>query len=376
MAGNKALNKAAKAKQDEFYTQLSDIENELKHYKQHFKGKVVFCNCDDPYESNFFKYFAMNFNSLGLKKLITTCYATSPVIGKEFQYYIDKQGQLSFVQDENNVPVEQDKKPYKVEITEVQDNNGDGRVDLSDVEYLLRDNCNSMTLLNGDGDFRSEECIELLKQADIVVTNPPFSLFREYVAQLIEYNKNFLIIGNQNAITYKEVFPLFMENKIWLGYKSGDMAFAVPDDYEPRKTRYWVDKNGQKWRSMGNICWYTNLDIQKRHENLILYKHYTPDEYPKYDNYDAINVNKVSEIPCDYYENMGVPVTYMDKHNPDQFELVGADYQVAEPVDLGSGKRGTGRFYLQKGLDKSVNSADDQTDRQRLYCRIVIKRKM
>ena len=387
MAGNKALNKAAKAKQDEFYTQLSDIEYELKHYKQHFKGKVILCNCDDPFESNFFKYFAMNFNALGLKKLMATCYVSSPVSGTELPYYVDKDGQLSLfpardIAEENN-----EKKPYKIEITEVTDENKDGRVDLADVEYLLKNRLNTLTLLNGDGDFRSDECIELLKEADIVVTNPPFSLFREYIAQLIEYNKHFIVIGNQNAITYKEVFPLFMENKIWLGYKAGDMAFTVPDDYKPRETRYWVDEHGQKWRSMGNICWYTNLDIQKRHEDMILYKHYNPDEYPRYDNYDAIEVSKTAEIPCDYFENMGVPITYMGKHNPDQFEIVGADYEVAEPIELENGKRGTGRFYLknsQKGLDKSENSTyaltdrqtDRQPDRRRLYSRIVIRRKL
>ena len=313
MAGNKSLSAANKAKQDEFYTQLSDIENELRHYKEHFKGKTVFCNCDDPYESNFFKYFAINFNHLGLKKLICTCYAGSPVIYT----------QLTLFGDEIVVGSETDRKPYKIEITEVKDLNGDGAVDLTDIDLLLRSVNGKPKLLKGDGDFRSAECIELLKQADIVVTNPPFSLFREYVAQLLEYNKKFLIIGSQNNVTYKEIFPLLKDNKLWLGYKSGDMAFTVPDSYAARETRFWIDENGQKWRSLGNICWFTNLDIQKRHEDLILYKSYSPEEYPTYDNYNAIEVKKVADIPCDYDGVMGVPITFMDKYNPDQFEVLG-----------------------------------------------------
>ena len=311
---NKALSAAGQAKKDEFYTQLVDIENELRHYKEHFKGKVVFCNCDDPYESNFFKYFAINFNHLGLKKLICTCYAGSPVVYT----------QLSLFGDEEVIGEEpSDKKPYKIEITHVDDLNGDGAVDLTDVELLLRSVDGKPTLLEGDGDFRSQECIELLKQADIVVTNPPFSLFREYVAQLMKYDKQFLIIGSQNNVTYKEIFPLLKDNKLWLGYKSGDMAFTVPDSYEARETRFWVDENGQKWRSLGNICWFTNLDIKKRHEELVLFRNYSADKYPHYDNYDAIEVSKVSEIPCDYIGTMGVPITFLDKYNPEQFEILG-----------------------------------------------------
>ena len=311
---NKALSAAGQAKKDEFYTQLVDIENELRHYKEHFKGKVIFCNCDDPYESNFFKYFAINFNHLGLKKLICTCYAGSPVVYT----------QLSLFGDEEVIGKEpSDKKPYKIEITHVYDLNGDGAVDLTDVELLLRSVDGKPTLLEGDGDFRSQECIELLKQADIVVTNPPFSLFREYVAQLMKYDKQFLIIGSQNNVTYKEIFPLLKDNKLWLGYKSGDMAFTVPDSYEARETRFWVDENGQKWRSLGNICWFTNLDIKKRHEELVLFRNYSADKYPHYDNYDAIEVSKVSEIPCDYIGTMGVPITFLDKYNPEQFEILG-----------------------------------------------------
>ncbi|MBQ9645315.1 MAG: adenine-specific methyltransferase EcoRI family protein [Prevotella sp.] len=304
------LDKAKEAKKDEFYTQLADIENELKHYRQHFRDKVILCNCDDPYESNFFKYFANNFNAFGLKKLIATCYNGSPVQGSELM--ID----FGDFQDEPK------KIAYKVEITEVTDVNGDGRIDLADVRYLIQNDRNVLSILKENGDFRSRECIELLKEADIVVTNPPFSLFREYVAQLMKYEKKFLIIGNQNAITYKEVFPLIMQNKIWLGYKSGDMAFTVPDNYEPRATRYWQDESGQKWRSMGNICWFTNIDHNKRHEELILYQKYTPQDYPKYDNYDAINVNATNDIPMDYGGVMGVPITFLDKYNPDQFEII------------------------------------------------------
>jgi len=299
-----------KAKQDEFYTQLDDIAKELKYYKQHFQGKVVLCNCDDPYESNFFKYFALNFNQLGLKKLIATCYNGSPIAGDELP--------LLFEIEES----EPKKIAYKVEITEVQDYNNDGAVNLADVQWLIQNDKNVLSLLKGNGDFRSQECIELLKEADIVVTNPPFSLLRDFILLLVEFNKQFLIIGHQNAIHYKDIFTLIKEDKIWLGYKFGDMSFKVPDYFEPRATRYWVDSNGQKWRSLGNVCWFTNLDIQKRQEELILYRKYIPEEYPKYDNYDAINVDKTSEIPADFEGIMGVPVTFIDKYNPSQFEII------------------------------------------------------
>ncbi len=307
---NKNLNAAKTAKKDEFYTQLTDIERELQHYWPHFRDKVVLCNCDDPYESNFFKYFALRFNQLGLKKLICTCYNGSPVQGNELMI------------DFGDGFGEPKKIAYKVEITEVKDLNGDGAVDLSDVRYLLQNDKNVLSILK-TGDFRDPECIELLKQADIVVTNPPFSLFREYIGQLMEYDKKFLIIGSQNNVTYKEVFQLIMTNKIWLGYKSGDMAFKVPSDYEARETRYWEDETGQKWRSLGNICWFTNLDHNKRHEELDLVCHYSSEEYPTYDNYAAINVNKVDEIPVDYDGIMGVPITFFDKYNPNQFEILG-----------------------------------------------------
>lgn len=310
------LRKAAQAKQDEFYTQLEDIENELRHYRQHFHNKVVLCNCDDPYESNFFKYFAMNFNYLGLKKLIATCYVSSPVMGTQISIFDDMEYDIKAPRDPN-------KKPYKVEITQVVDENGDGAFDLDDIKHLLKCKKNICKELKGDGDFRSPECIELLKEADIVVTNPPFSLFREYVALLVEHNKKFVIIGNQNAIAYKEIFPLLKDNKMWIGYKFGDMSFRVPHYYEPRETRYWVDETGQKWRSFGNICWFTNLDIDKRHEDLVLYRSYSSEEYPHYDNFDAIEVSKVSDIPNDYFGVMGVPITFLDKYNPEQFEILG-----------------------------------------------------
>lgn len=353
MAGNTSLRKADKAKNDEFYTQLADIELELKHYRKHFAGKIIFCNCDDPYESNFFKYFAMNFNYLGLKKLVATCYMGSPVVGEQFE-------QLSIfdiLPSQENTPK---RFPYKIEITEVIDINGDGAVDLTDVEYLLRNKNNVMTLLDGDGDFRSHECVEILKQADIVITNPPFSLFREYIGQLMEYDKKFLVIGSQNAITYKEIFPLLKENKMWLGYRCGDMAFTVPEYYEERETRFWIDDNGQKWRSLGNICWFTNLDHKKRHEELELYKKYIPEEYPKYDNYNAINVDKTADIPEDYYEKMGVPITFLDKYNPDQFEIID----------------GIGRYsILDNENTKKAGKYLSMIDGKAKFFRIVIKRR-
>ena len=323
MAGNSNLHDSARNKQDEFYTQLSLIEKELKHYRSFFAGKTVLCNCDDPYESNFFKYFAMNFNTLRLKKLVTTCYATSPVVGDEFEYYVDNAGQLAFVPDTDTTPsVCSTRRPYRVEITEVTDENNDGRADLADVEYLMRNRKNTMTLLNGDGDFRSPECVELLREADVVVTNPPFSLFREYITLLEEYRKYFIIIGNMNAVTYKEIFPMIAENRLWLGYNSGHFWFKVPVSYEIKKTDFKIDEHGQKWRRMGNICWFTNVDIEKRHENMPLFRNYSSELYPKYDNYDAINVDRTVDIPCDYYGVMGVPITFLSQYNPDQFEIV------------------------------------------------------
>ena len=306
------LSAAKSAKKDEFYTQMTDIERELQHYWKHFQGKVVLCNCDDPYESNFFKYFALRFNQLGLKKLICTCYDGSPVAGTQLSLFsLDAEGN-------------EKKTAYKVEITEVQDINGDGAVDLTDVESLIKNDHNVLSVLKGNGDFRSQECIELLKQADIVVTNPPFSLFREYVAQLVEYDKKFLIIGNINVVTYKEVFPLIRDNKMWLGpsITSGDRKFNVPEDYPLNAAGCGIDSDGKRYIRVKGVRWFTNLDHNKRHEELDLVCRYTSEEYPKYDNYNAINIGKTVDIPYDYDGYMGVPITFLDKYNPDQFEII------------------------------------------------------
>lgn len=284
---NKNLTKAKEAKKDEFYTQLEDINNELKHYREHFRGKTVLCNCDDPRVSNFFTYFAYNFEFLGLKKLITTCYKN---------------------QDANLFS--SNKSEQAIYLIYEGDKNGDH---IPNVEEI------GVHPLKGDGDFRSAECIELLKEADIVVTNPPFSLFREYVAQLIEYNKKFLIIGHQNAITYKEIFPLIQNDRLWLGYGFKGGAGHFISNYEDKATA--TDHRVGMIRVSG-VHWFTNLEIKKRHENIILYKSYNPEFYPKYDNYDAINVDKTSDIPYDYNGVMGVPITFLDKYNPAQFEIV------------------------------------------------------
>ena len=314
MAEKVLLQNARKSKADEFYTQLSDIEAEMRYYREQFRGKMVFCNCDDPYESNFFKYFAMNFNFLGLKKLIATCYVGSPIANTQLSLF-----------DHESTDDKTTRNPHKIEIIEVDDYNNDGAYDLSDVEYLLRNENNVLTRLQGDGDFRSYECIKLMEKADIIVTNPPFSLFREYVAQLIEYDKRFIIIGNVNALTYKEIFPLIMENKLWLGASihSGDREFRVPDTYPLEAAGFRVDEEGVKYIRVKGVRWYTNLDYPQRHESLTLYKHYTPQEYPHYDNFDAINVDVTTDIPSDYDGVIGVPITFIDKFSPDQFEIVG-----------------------------------------------------
>lgn len=281
MGGNSKLHKAKAAKNDEFYTQFDDINEELKHYKEHFKNKVVFCNCDDPEYSNFYQYFKINFAHLGLKKLITTHY-------------------------------ENDKPSYKLVIT----------------EYTEKDPPRETLLQNGD--FRSDECVEFLKESDIVATNPPFSLFREFVSLLEKYNKKYIIIGNKNAIGCKEIFTLIKENRLWLGYRNvnKDMWLILPDNAE-KYEKIKIIKNAQgkeEEKKMKHImaCWYTNLDTNKRHEEMILYENYTPEKYPKYDNYDAINVNDVAKIPCDYFGIMGVPITFIDKYNPNQFEILGS----------------------------------------------------
>lgn len=300
------LRAAQKAKKDEFYTQLHDIENELRHYAKHFNGKTVLCNCDDPYESNFFKYFALNFNRLHLKKLVATSYSGSPIAGTQLNLF-------------DNEPAE-DRTPYKAVVTTVHDTSGNGGIDMLDVAELFKSGENSITSLKGNGDFRSAECLELLKEADIVVTNPPFSLFREYVTQLLNYKKHFIIIGNQNAITYKEIFPLLMANQIWLGYGfPGNVGFFESNYKDVAKSP--THRDGMI--RVSGVMWFTNIDIAKRHESLILVKKYDPCLYPHYDNYDAINVDRTSEIPLDYSGMMGVPITFMDKYSPDQFDIIG-----------------------------------------------------
>ncbi len=331
---NKNLNAAKTAKKDEFYTQMSDIERELQHYWQHFRGKTILCNCDDPYESNFFKYFALRFNQLGLKKLICTCYNGSPVQGDELMI------------DWGDFTDEPKKIAYKVEITEVSDLNGDGAVDLSDVQYLLQNDKNVLSILK-TGDFRSSECIELLKQADIVVTNPPFSLFREYIGQLIEYNKKFLIVGNMNALHYKEVFPLIKNNLVWTGFKpfSGGMnMIQPPTDFDPSKTKsYKINERGQIIKNIMGVIWFTNLDHNKRHEELDLVCHYNND-YMHYDNFDAIDISNVMDIPIDYDGIMGVPDTFLEKYNPEQFEIISI---------------GSGDLAKQAGVTKNYRGRTD-----------------
>lgn len=319
MATNNSLYTAKKAKEDEFYTQLEDIEKEMVHYRDYFRGKTVLCNCDDPYESNFFKYFALNFNFLGLKKLVAVCYATSPVA------YTEMQPSIFDAITQSDGEIAKRKIPYRVEITEVKDLNGDGAVDLSDVQYLLLNSKNVLIPLDYDGDFRNPKSIELLKEADVVATNPPFSLFREYVAQLIKYNKKFIIIGNVNSVTYKEVFPLIQNEQLWMGYSihSGDREFRVPDNYPLKAAGYRVDENGIKYIRVKGVRWFTNIDYEERHEDLILFRNYSPAAYPHYDNYDAIEVSKTADIPCDYDGIMGVPITFLDVYNPDQFTIVG-----------------------------------------------------
>lgn len=315
-SSNENLHKANKAKKDEFYTQLIDIEKELKHYKEQFKDKVVYCNCDDPFESNFFKYFASNFNALGLKKLIATSYKPSPIANTQLGLFgNDKTLKQTKGRPKTNA--------NKFIINEVGDIDNDGAFDLRDIAEQLKANKNNeWSPMEGDGDFRSGESIELLKQADIVVTNPPFSLFREYVAQLVEYDKKFLIIGNTNSITYKEIFKLIKDDKLRTGYTNFNvgMFFEVPDDWEKFHHK---NENGKKIARVSTSCWFTNLEVEKHKQDIVLYKKYNEKDYPKYDNYEGIEVSKVQEIPMDYEKAMGVPITFIDKYNPDQFEIIG-----------------------------------------------------
>lgn len=325
-SSNSNLRKASAAKKDEFYTQLSDIANELKHYKDYFKDKVVYCNCDDPRESNFFHYFSYNFEHLGLKKLIATCYKN---------------------QDADLFSTNESEQAVYLEYT--GDKNGNKVPDAEEI---------GVQPLKGDGDFRSEECITLLKQADIVVTNPPFSLFREYVQQLIDYDKKFIIIGNLNAITYKEIFSLIKENKIWLGASldGRNIWFRIPNSYE----KYHKIENNKKYAFVASTIWFTNLDHEKRHEKLILHKKYSPEEFPTYDHYSAINVNKTKEIPMDYAGNIGVPITFLNKFNPDQFEIID----------------GLNRYSIIDGPTENTRGKYlSQVNGKPIYVRIIIKNK-
>ena len=328
-SSNTNLHQAKNNKKDEFYTQLSDIENELRHYKQHFKNKVVYCNCDDPRISNFFHYFSYNFEHLGLKKLIATCYKN---------------------QDADLFSTNDSEKAIYLEYTGDKNANS-----VPDVEEI------GIKPLNGDGDFRSPESIELLKLANIVVTNPPFSLFREYVAQLIEYDKKFVIVGHQNAITYKDIFKLIKENKLWLGYGfKGGAGHFINTQYEDYAT---AGDHKEGMIRVSGVHWFTNLDIDKRHEDLILHKKYTTEEYPTYDNYDAINVDKTKDIPLDYDRVMGVPITFLDKYNPDQLEILGLS------ASAGYNEEIVGIPFL------GIKDARPLIDGKNTYARIFIKNK-
>lgn len=359
-SSNKNLSIAKTSKKDEFYTQLSDIEKELKHYKEHFKDKVVFCNCDDPRVSNFFHYFSYNFEKLGLKKLIATCY---------------KNQNIDLFSDNNS------EKAVYLEYT--GDKNGDNIPNPEEI---------GIKHLQGDGDFRSKECIELLQEADIVVTNPPFSLFRDYIAQLVEYNKKFIIVGHQNAISYKDIFKLIKEDKLWLGYGfTGGAAHFINTHYENYAT---AGDHKEGMIRVSGVTWFTNLEIKKRHEDLILFKTYNETDYPKYDNYDAINVDKTKEIPMDYPGEIGVPITYLDKYNPDQFEIIALG--VVGSIDFTSNKKMeifdkngvlTGKYTMNgKGnLYRPYNPLKDKSPAFKncetgelyssIYARIIIKNK-
>ena len=305
---NVNLQKAKNIKDDEFYTTYETIEKEMAHYTKHFTNKIVLCNCDDPFESNFCKYFLKNFNILKLKRLICTSYKSSKMVGTQ-----------SVLLDSNNEPLHSEQ-GYVLDVKHFCDIEGE----ISD--NYISDFINKSKVikkLKGDGDFRSPECIKYLKISDIIVTNPPFSLFKEMVSELVKYKKKFLLIGNQNALTYKEIFPLIQKNEVWTGYQFGEMKFRVPSSSEPRRTRYWVDETGQKWRSLGNAMWLTNLDNERRHKKVPLKNYYNPKDYPKYDTFDAINVKTINDIPCDYSGIMGVPITFINRYNSEQFEIIG-----------------------------------------------------
>lgn len=366
MANNKGLAKAKDNRKDEFYTIYETIQEELNHYEHHFNGKVVFCNCDDPYESNFFQFFVRNFNYLKLKRLICTCYGKSNVAYKQLSIFDDNDELMSVGNG------------YVIDIKEVPMKNGRGVTD-DDILNLLQSKKRGVKKLLGNGDFRSEECIEYLKIADIVVTNPPFSLFKEYIAQLFEYNKKFLIIANMQTIKYKEIFPLIMSGKLWAGFSfNKTFEFIMPDNYE-LKGKAFIDEFGRKHGFVPGICWLTNLDIQKRHEILPLHKLYNPDIYKKYDNYDAIEVSEVSNIPKNYSGKMGVPISFMEVFNPEQFELIGSS-DIPDTLDgiqpLGADwikkyrqQGGTGHYTANM---KSVGYSGDGKNKI-IFSRLIIK---
>lgn len=310
---NSNLHCAKKEKNDEFYTTYETVEKELSHYKEQFQGKIVLCNCDDPYNSNFCNYFLDNFDIFGLKRLICTSYCNS---------------------HKNTIPTLFDNDVKK------RDTSRGLLLDVSSVEGRSRqDILSQVRELKGDGDFRSKECLAYLKICDIVVTNPPFSLFKEFIVEVLKHNKRFLAIGNQNALTYKEIFPLIQNNEVWTGYQFGEMKFRVPNDTEPRATRYWVDESGQKWRSLGNAMWLTNMDNDLRHQSLRLTEKFDPNLHRKYDNYDAIHIRNITEIPSDYRGIMAVPITIINRYNSEQFEIVGeanhgsdSKYDIFKPI--------------------------------------------
>ena len=309
MKGNIVLNKARYSDNtDEWYTEYKTVESEISHYTTQFKGKTVLCNCDDPYESAFANYFLKNFNKLKLKKLICTSYKGSRVVDT-----------LNLMDNEKRKL--NNSSAYVMIVDKMPLGNDCILTDEEIIKFLENSTC--VKKLKGDGDFRSEECVSYLKDADIIVTNPPFSKFIDLFLLLTNYNKKFLLIGNQNALTYKEIFPYIKSGKVWIGYQFGDMSFKVPNDTPPRKYRFWIDEKGQKWRSLGNAMWLTNLDTTKKHQELTLTCKYDPDRYPKYDNFNAINVSRVLDIPQDYFGIMGVPLTYLKYHNENQFEIVG-----------------------------------------------------
>ena len=366
---NKLLHKAKRSKSDEFYTQYIDIQKEVEAYLDYdpdvFRDKIIYCNCDDPFESNFFRYFVLNFEKIGLKQLITTSYKPSPVANSQLEL-LGNDNILEKTKGRPKITAN------KFVINEVGDIDGDGEFSLKDVALQLKENKqNEWTSLEGKGDFRSDESISLLEQADIVITNPPFSLFREYIKQLVEYDKKFLIIANINAITYKEVFPLIKENKVWLGTGMGRWisGFIVPDSYELYGTEARIDEEGNRIVSTNNCLWFTNLDHGKRHQPLPLmtmkdnlkfssHKNVKGNEYRKYDNFDAIEVPFTDAIPSDYPGLMGVPITFLDKYNPDQFEIIGCSYDYGRP----------------EGWDKNIKMSVS-VEGVNVYKRILIKHK-